>query len=74
MAGALGLEPRAYGFGVSNVVLTAFLQLFKAFISCAFQPQNLAYLSRLALPLHNFNGQITDKREPLLSEKYSQYG
>ena len=69
MAGAQGLEPRAYGFGVSHAILTAFSQLFTAFISCAFLPQNLVFLSRLALPLHNFNGQITDKRIPHFSAR-----
>ena len=64
LAGALGLEPRAYGFGVSNAILTIFLQLFTAFISCAFQTQNLAHIFRRALPLHSFNGQITDKIHP----------
>ena len=61
LAGAQGLEPWAYGFGVSHAILTIFLQLFTAFISCCFGGQSHSYLLQSAMSLHSFNGQITDK-------------
>ena len=36
LAGALGLEPRAYGFGVSKLFLIVFYCCALSFISCAF--------------------------------------